>query len=304
MKKAIIASAVVMAVAFISTVCFAVACGAQGLSAIFRDDGLIDDWHDALISWRDIELYSDVDDWDDDSRVQMFQSEGAELEQVDTLKIDVDCGSVRILRSTDGNTVKVALEQYSKRADAEPQYTLSVSESGELRVLGNPNRDGVTAILTVYVPNNLQTLSVSLGVGELKIQGITAATIDVELSTGDLEMENCTVKNANLRVQMGNAELKKTVVVSESLNLVCNCGNAELKMPETVPFHLEYSVDTGYAEISHSRPYDVQHTNVQSTAGDKGVIWRAASGEATVTQYTVSVHLGNLEIEFDSDFDD
>lgn len=304
MKKGIIASAAVMVLAFISTVCFGVACGRQGLQALFRENGAFDEWREGLINWRDIELYSDFDDWDDNSRVQMFQSEGAELAESDTLKIDAECGSVRILKSANGDTVKAVLEQYSKRQNAEPQYTLSVSENGELRVVGVPNGDGVTAMLTVYVPNDLQTLSVRLGVGELDIVGITAENMEAELSTGDLEMESCTVGNANLQVHMGNAELKETVVVSEKLNLICDCGNAELKMPETAPFNLEYSVDTGYAEIPHNRPYDVQRTDVQSTTGDKGTVWRAASGDETVAQYTVSVHLGNLELEFGTDFDD
>lgn len=308
MKKGIIASAVVMVLAFISTVCFGVACGRQGLQAIFRDDGLADEWREVLTSWRDAELYGNVDDWDDDHRMQVLQGDGTagteiELEQIDTLHIDAECGNVRILKCTDGDTVKAVLEQYSKRAGAEPQYGLSASENGELRLTGRPNGDGVTAILSVYVPSDLQMLSVHLDVGELDIVGITAENMEAELSTGDLKMENCTVTNANIRVQTGSAEIE-THTVFENLKLECSCGNAEVEIPEAVPFRLEYEVKTGAVEGLYNKPYDVERTNVQSTTGDKGSLRRTSNGGETEALYNVTVHLGNFEISFAPDFDD
>ena len=66
MKKAIIATAAVLVLSFISTVCFGVALGSQGLHAFFRDGGVLDDWKDATADWDDVIVYAaDLADTDD-----------------------------------------------------------------------------------------------------------------------------------------------------------------------------------------------------------------------------------------------
>ena len=58
MKKAIIATAVVLVLSFVSTVCFGVALGSQGLRAFFRDGGVLDEWSGAVSDWNDALLYT------------------------------------------------------------------------------------------------------------------------------------------------------------------------------------------------------------------------------------------------------
>lgn len=107
MKKAIIATAVVLVLSFVSTVCFGVALGSQGLRAFFRDGGVLDEWSGAVSDWNDALLYTDALA-DTDERENLFSNEGTLLEAVDSLKITANCGKVRVLQGT-GEQVEVSL---------------------------------------------------------------------------------------------------------------------------------------------------------------------------------------------------
>lgn len=294
MKKAIIATAAVLVLSFISTVCFGVALGSQGLHAFFRDGGVLDDWKDATADWDDVIVYAaDLADTDDQS--QLFASESVEISAVDTLKITAPCGNVRVRRGT-GEKITVTLEQYSARVNASSKYTVTIPQDGEIQLSAASDISGVAAVLTVYVPQPLAALTVDAQLGEVDIRDITAEVLTVNLSTGDLDLAACTLNNANLRVSTGDIDIKNTVSVAEKLVLDCACGDADLELPATAPFTLRYTVQTGDVELQTELPSEWTRSVQRNGVSCKGEIQHTGADGETGGLYEVTLNLGNLEI--------
>ncbi|MGN0571179.1 MAG: DUF4097 family beta strand repeat-containing protein [Candidatus Fimenecus sp.] len=302
MKKAILATAVVLFLSFISTVCFGVALGSQGLHAFFRDGGVLDDWTDTISDWNDVILYTD-ELVDTDDRAKLFCSESTALAAGDTLNITAQCGNIRILRGT-GDKVEVALEQYSDRVNPSPKYTLSILNDNEIQLSAASDLDGVAAVLTVYVPQALAALTVETKLGEVEIRDITVDNLSVTVFTGDLDLKNCTLKTADLCVKTGDIDLKKTVTVAETLRVNCACGDVDIEIPETAPFTLQYTVQTGEAEIEADIPSELLRAVSRNGTTCQGELRRLAADGALGAQYDISVDLGNLEISAGTDLDD
>lgn len=301
MKKAILATAVVMVVAFISTICFGVALGSQGLRAFFRDGGILDGWSQEFSDWHDVAMYGEGI-VDTENRSLLFNSESAQLPAKDTLKITADCAEIRVLRGT-GETVEVVLEQYSARTNPTTKYTLSVLSDTEIHLDAADDLDGVVANLLVYVPQHLQNLTVENELGETDFEDITADNLTVHLGTGDLELRRVTVKTADLRVELGDAHLENTVTASESLRLTCACGNVEFEIPATAPFTLRYKVQTGNVETDDSIPREMIRSVNRAGATCEGELARASADGAVGGLYEITADLGNLEIESHRDAD-
>lgn len=302
MKKAIIATAVVLVLSFISTVCFGVALGSQGLRAFFRDGGVLDEWSGAVSDWNDVILYTDALA-DTDERENLFSSEGTLLDAVDSLKITANCGEVRVLQGT-GEQVEVSLEQYSSRVNPSPKYVLSVPQPGEFQLSAASDLDGVAAVLTVYVPKALTALTVEVRYGSVEIRDISAERMAVTLDAGDLDLAGCTLTTADLRVNTGDIEIEKTVTVTESLCVDCACGDVDIEIPETAPFTMQYTVQTGNAEIEAEIPSELLRTVTRKNSSCQGELQRAGADGTAGAQYDISVNLGNLEIGTGTDFDD
>lgn len=302
MKKAMIATAVVLVLSFISTVCFGVALGSQGLRAFFRDGGVLDEWSGAVSDWNDVILYTDALA-DTDERENLFSGEGTLLEAVDSLKITANCGEVRVLQGT-GEQVEVSLEQYSSRVNPSPKYVLSVPQPGEIQLSAASDLDGVAAVLTVYVPKALTALTVDVRYGSVEVRDISAERMAVTLDAGDLDLAGCTLTTAELRVNTGDIEIEKNVTVTESLCVDCACGDVDIEIPETAPFTMQYTVQTGNAEIEAEIPSELIRTVTRKNSSCQGALQRAGTDGATGAQYTVSVNLGNLEIGTGADVDD
>lgn len=299
MKKAILATAVVMVVAFISTICFGVALGSQGLRAFFRDGGILDGWSQEISDWHDVAMYGEsIADTDN----RLFSSESVELPAIDTLKITADCAAIRVLRGT-GETVKVVLEQYSVRANPTSKYTVSVLNDTEIHIAAAQDLDGVVANLLVYVPQHLQSLTVENKLGETELDDITADSLSVHLGTGDLDLTRVTVKTADLRVELGDVSLDGTVTASESLRLNCACGNVDFEIPASAPFTLRYKVQTGSVDTDDSIPREMIRSVKRAGAACEGELARASADAVAGGLYEITVDLGNLEIEshFDAD---
>lgn len=302
MKKAMIATAVVLVLSFISTVCFGVALGSQGLRAFFRDGGVLDEWSGAVSDWNDVILYTDALA-DTDERENLFSSEGTLLEAVDSLKITANCGEVRVLQGA-GEQVEVSLEQYSSRVNPSPKYVLSVPQPGEIQLSAASDLDGVAAVLTVYVPKALTALTIDVRYGSVEVRDISAERMAVTLDAGDLDLAGCTLTTAELRVNTGDIEIEKNVTVTESLCVDCACGDVGIEIPETAPFTMQYTVQTGNAEIEAEIPSELIRTVTRKNSSCQGALQRASTDGATGVQYTVSVNLGNLEIGTGADVDD
>lgn len=321
MKKTIITLAVLFVISLICTVCFGTALGSQAIVGFFRDDGVLDSWVDRVEDWGEAAVrVNDLDDiLDEGSKAYLFDSKEVELSAGDTLFLDVDCGDVRILRGTD-DTVKATLEQYSKRNNPTTKYELKVENESTLRLTAQSNTRGVSARLTVYLPQQLSdlrvevdigdvylenlaadALSVQLDTGDLDLKNVTADTLSVKLNTGDLDLERITAKNIALDVKTGDIDIDRSVTASEALTLDCACGDVDFELPETAPFSLEYTVRMGDAEIDSSVRQEYIRSVNRSGAQCEGTLARTASDAETASVITLRIDVGDLEIKADRD---
>ncbi len=290
MKKAMIITTVLLVVSFITTLCLGAALGSQGLRALFRDGGVVDRWSQNLSDRADVSLYDE--DWDEEDRQYMFQSDSATLEGTpDTLTITTDVGNVRV-RTAAGDAIEVVLEQYSRRSNPTSKYDFTV-EGGNIVLTAADELDGTAATMTVYVPYALASLSVESALGNVEITGVTAASLSAHVDTGDLDVERVTTDTAQLRVELGELDVDDSVAVSQSLTAETGSGNVNLELPVNAPFALTYTVETGSADIDEDIPTAWLREVQRNGVGASGTLQRDTGG----AQYTVHVTLGNLELD-------
>lgn len=290
MKKAMIITTVLLVVSFVTTLCLGAALGSQGLRALFRDGGVVDRWSQNISDRADVSLYDE--DWDEEDRQYMFQSDSATLEGTpDTLTITTDVGNVRV-RTAAGDAIEVVLEQYSRRSNPTSKYDFTV-EGGNIVLTAADELDGTAATMTVYVPYALASLSVESALGNVEITGVTAASLSAHVDTGDLDVERVTTDTAQLRVELGELDVDDSVTVAQSLTAETGSGNVNLELPANAPFALTYTVETGSADIDEDIPTAWLREVQRGGVGASGTLQRDTGG----AQYTVHVALGNLELD-------
>ena len=290
MKKAMIITTVLLVVSFITTLCLGAALGSQGLRALFRDGGIVDRWSQNLSDRADVSLYDE--DWDEEGRQYMFQSDSATLEGTpDTLTITTNVGNVRVRTST-GEAIEVVLEQYSRRSNPTSKYDFTV-EGGDIVLTAADELDGTAATMTVYVPYALASLSVESALGNVEITGVTAASLSAHGDTGELDVERVTTDTAQLRVELGELDVDDSVAVSQSLTAETGSGNVNLELPANAPFALTYTVETGSADLDEEIPTEWLRNVQRGGVGASGTLQRGTGG----AQYTVHVTLGDFELD-------
>lgn len=289
MKKAMIATTVLLVVSFVTTLVLGAALGTQGLRALFADGGAVDRLVDRVADRATVELYTDGG-FDEDDRQYLFQTDRLTLEgSPKTLQIAADLGAVRV-RGTDGAQVEVVLEQYSRRASPSPCFS-AAAENGVVTLRPAGETDGVYAVLTVFVPYALSALSVETGLGDVELSGVTADALQVQTGTGDIELTRVTAGEAQLHTETGDIEVEEAVEIAASLSAEAGTGDVHLRLPVRRAFRLTYTVDLGSAELEDIPTEWLQDT--KRGAGASGTIVRGTDG----AQYTVHVALGELEIE-------
>lgn len=303
MKKAIIASAVVLIISLICTVCFAAALGRQAFVDLASDDSNIRGWltnisgiEQSVNGWAD--YYEDEYDYDS---ARLLGTDVVEMPQQKQLHVYADCAEVRFLPGTEDKIV-ASLDQFTKTASAETFFTLSTPDDNTISVRG-ANPDGpetVRARLTVYVPQNVEALDIQVEAGDIDISGLDLETLKVSLSAGEIDLERVAAKTASLSVAFGNIDVDSKTLVSETLSIQNECGNVDLVLPSTAPFHLSFNIETGDVEMEEQPQNWTIHTIEKNVVGVTGEIAQAATGGETQAKIQVNIHLGNLDLDGDA----
>lgn len=289
MKKAMIATTVLLVVSFVTTLVLGAALGASGLRALFADGGALDRFADRVRDRTTVSLYTDTD-WEEEGRQFLFQTDSLTLEGAPkTLRIEAAMGAVRV-RQTTGDKVEVVLEQYSRQSAPTPCFALR-AQDGALTLSPSGDTDGVYAVLSVFVPYALTSLSVETALGDVDLSGVTADTVLVQTGTGDISLARVTAGDAQLRTETGDIDVEEAVQIAERLSVEAQTGDVGLHLPAGTPFVLTYTVDLGEADLD-----DIPTAWLRDTkrgAGASGRIERGTNG----AQYTVHVALGELDLE-------
>ncbi len=320
MKKAIIITAVVLAAAIVSTVCFGAAFGYRELDK-YRDGGLeefFDNVENAI-------TYDDLDDIREiETPDNLRETSGMDLSSVmqgkDTLKIHADAAEVEITKSTDG-TVSADMDIYSSSSKYnKDKYNLTSTSEYDIYLECNSEiKANCVGTLRVAVPDSIKNIIIDVDAGEVDIKGLTLGYAEVNISAGDAEIknltaddikvtvnagsfdaENCNVKNAEIDINMGDAELSDSFVYTESLSIDVNTGNAEISLPQySQAFSFSYDISMGNLEIDDEyRSYGIGSSS-SGAVSQNGTFGRNPQSvpDEEVIKIEVTVSMGNIKLD-------
>lgn len=319
MKKAIIISAVVLAVAIISTVCFGAAVGYREMDKYW--DGNPGEFFDRM---ENAVSYGDFDDWSAmETPSNLRETRGMDLlspmEGKDTLRIHADAAEVEIIRSADGSfSADMDIYSLSGKYDAQRYNLSSTSEYDVYLECDSDKKPNCVAALRVVVPDSIKNLVVDVDAGEVDVTGLTLASLDVKLSAGNveihnltaddiklaleagnLETENCNVQNAEVNINMGNAELSESFIYTKSLKVNVEMGDAEIALPRyPQAFTLNYDMSMG--NLERDDDYDGRDVDFHSSGGSQnGTVSRNPQSLPVeeIIKIDVSVSMGNIKID-------
>ncbi len=320
MKKAIIISAVVLAAAIISTVCFGAAVGYQNIERYW--DGNPREFFDNV---ENAVSYGDSDDWSamenpSNLRETREMELSSPMEGKDTLRIHADAAEVEIMKSADGSfSADVDIYSLSGKYDTERYNLTSTSEYDVYLGCNSAKKPNCAAVLRVAVPDSVKNLVIDVDAGEVDVTGLTLGSLDVKLSAGNVEIhsltadgikatveagnfetENCNVKNADVNINMGNAELSESFIYTESLKVNVNMGDAEIALPRyPQAFSLSYDASMGNIEIDDDyRDYGIGSKS-SSGISQSGTFSRNPQSLPVeeIIKIDVSVSMGNIKID-------
>lgn len=320
MKKAIIISAVVLAAAIISTVCFGAAVGYREIDKYW--DGNPREFFDNM---ENAVFYGDFDDWSEmetpnNLRETKEMDSLPSMEGKDTLRIHADAAEVEIIRSADGSfSADADIYSLSGKYDTDRYNLTSTSEYDVYLGCNSAKKPNCAAVLRVAVPDSIKNLVIDVDAGEVDVTGLTLGSLDVKLSAGNveihnltadgikatveagnLETENCNVKNAEVNINMGNAELSESFIYTKSLKVNVDMGDAEIALPRPPQaFSFNYDASMGNIEIDDDfQDYGIG-LNSSSGLSQNGTFGRNPQSLPIeeIIKIDVSVSMGNIKID-------
>lgn len=319
MKKAIIISAVVLAAAIISTVCFGAALGYREMDKYWNGNP-----REFFENMENAVSYGDFDDWSAIENPSNLR-ETREMDLLspmegDTLRIHADAAEVVITKSTDGTfSADVDIYSLSGKYDTQRYNLTSTSEYDVYLGCDTVKKPNCAAVLRVSVPDSIKNLVTDVDAGEIDVTGLTLGSVDVKLSAGNIEIqhltaddikvtveagnfeaENCNVKNAVVDVNMGNAELSDSFIYTKSLKVNVDMGDAEIALPKyPQAFSLSYDTSMGNLEIDDD--YDDYGSGFNSSSGvsQKGTTGRNPQSlpDEEIIKIDITVSMGNIKID-------
>ncbi len=156
---------------------------------------------------------------------------------ITSVKVDMAMGDLTIKY---GEIASISID--SGNAEYAPTYTL---EDGVLTVKQKSNSSfslfgngGMGSDVVITLPDSLESLDVTLNMGELNIKDISADDVDIVLNMGDCEIKSVTFGECDCKLNMGAADFKD--ISFENLDLSCDMGAAEI---DVVGDLSDYSID-------------------------------------------------------------
>ena len=129
---------------------------------------------------------------------------------IDNIEIDVNVSSVNIVR---GDNFLVEAKGVSKSFKViERRNTLEIEENG-WRFLNNNSGE-----ITIYVPNDLRSLSIDGGSGEIIIDNIVSDRLELDLGAGLIEIKSSTFNKADIDGGIGLIDINNTTLTNLELD--------------------------------------------------------------------------------------
>lgn len=144
-----------------------------------------------------------------------------------------------------------------------------------------------TVEYTILVPQNCVVSSLELSQGEIQVQGIREASVDLRLTNGRINLKNCF---APIRLTLGNGGVDISYDWWEpaafTLNADVTKGDVNLKVPPKSGFQLDAAAQNGH----------VHNQLVESEDAEDPTQLNTAVGDGGDAVFKLQTHDGNVRI--------
>ena len=224
----------------------------------------------------------------DFTKLNTTDFETNEYEITDTVEhilITTDTTNVVFLKSDNGKTRVVCYERVNSKHSVEvTNGTLTVSEKDDRSWYEYVSINFSSPELIIYLPDNLfvnlninastsditlssnlsfDNVDITVGTGDVCLEGINASTLKVSTSTGDISLSDLTVKSG-LSVTVSTGDFEGKNIICQDLTTVGVTGDVELENTR-ISGELIIERSTGDVELVAS---DADSITIKTSSGD------------------------------------
>lgn len=224
------------------------------------------------------------------------------------ISINVDTADVVIMPTEDAVTTVECLEQEKVKHNVEVKDNTLTIQVMDIRawyehillVFQSPR-------ITVYLPKaEYEKVSINGSTADVKMESLTADTLNLSLSTGDMTVSNTTI-NGTLSVKLTTGNITMSDIQCENLNAIASTGDLHL---QNVIANQEFSVEAQTGDLI-LEGCDAKQLWLKTTTGDivgwllspKVFIAHTNTGDVKVPQTTeggsCEIHTNTGDIDMD-----
>lgn len=195
-------------------------------------------------------------------KAERQESHTINAENLDTLNIKSSVGSINISAHDSKDAIinlniKAQTSSKDKSQELVDEFNYSVEENSNAIKVDTSfkelefNDNNVSTDLSITVPSNIESIVISLNVGDIKINNING-TYDIQNNVGEIQVENAKA-SYKIKTNVGEIKLLEAAAVGNS-ELITNTGDITLNFNDiTNADSVESSADVGDIELNVPR---------------------------------------------------
>lgn len=291
LAKGMIVSAIIAAVALISAICFAVSMGTGVITQYLNNPN---SFKEMIGNVEKENLILNEAEWEElkSYKTLVAQEDNAFSAESNTMTVDASVAEIKIVRS-DTDEIKTSFSQFG-RAGETSAFTLE-RNGMELRIIKN-NSGAVNVLpsLIIYVPDDIEVLSITLSAGDIDVEGISLDTLQITNQCGHIEVKNSTVKNVDIENKGGDIELDEGFKCTGKLVVYNKVGDVDFTLPLDIKFKLDYRSDMGEVSLSEINAALFSISSNTTITGAEGTVESKNISGAQVL-YDIYTQVGEID---------
>ena len=217
-------------------------------------------------------------DAEDDSGV-FTKNHSFPADEIRSLDIDIDAGTVEIVTSSNADEIGVELKMKRRYVSVRSEGdTLYVNEDADFLNWNNDEK------VTITVPEGMEfdSVLVDLDAGEVTIGDIVCERLELDVDAGEI-----TAENVSADVLIGDVDAGEIVFdgkINSSGEIDCDAGSVKLSLAgKKEDFSYDVSCDLGEVEIGDERYEGISNKTNISYEGDKKLSVNCNMGEISIS---------------------
>lgn len=224
---------------------------------------------------------------------EAYECEYTVLEDFDSIDLTASMSDVNIVR---GEEFAIEYRTYSDDTSAKVvNGTLIFKESSKKSFSFNFDFSFIhtyDSYVTIYVPEDLDVLTVDSAMGSVIVSDITADTMSLDLDMGDATITNCTSDEFTGICDMGSLEYDGTI--NSSANISISMGDASL----TGYLACDITADCDMGSINFTSFYNDKSYHIYTDVDMGDTSYNYFGGKAADKTYTINASCSMGDIEF------